>query len=102
MKTILKEVTGTGASLDIELGFTPEFVKITNVVTRTALEYNSKDTSNALGIAIAAAGTRTSAAAGVTALETDKDTSKGIVLAAAATVNVNTNLLLVEAGFYQG
>ena len=99
MKQIEKIVEGTGAIMEIPLGFIPDAVEITNVVTRTRLIYSVNDTENSKGIAITAAGASSKASAGVTLSVTD-DNYRGFSLKAAAAVNVNGNDMLVKATMF--
>jgi hypothetical protein len=112
MKNMLirKVIAGTAATINVELGFTPDYVVVKNCDTRTVHEYDALDTINAYGIAVAAAGTRTqaaSAAAGLAAYAgsvgtgADDAKSKGITIGASATVNQDEDVLIVEAGVFQ-
>ena len=104
MNKVTITIDGTTAALNIPLGFQPDSVVVTNVVTRTQLIWNKLDATNEFGIAVAAAGDRTTTAAAANGLVAYVGTSlisDGITLGAAATctVNVNANALIVEASY---
>lgn len=102
--TIVTAVVLGGAAQDIELGFTPDFVKILNATDRTELVYNSGDTVNTYGMAIGATGTKAKAAAaanGLKAKDITYSSGKGITVGASATVlDTTADVLVIEAGFY--
>lgn len=102
---IIKVSAGTAATLNIPLGFTPDWVKITDTTNLTQLLWDTNDSVNTNGIAVAAAGTRTkaaNAAAGVAVYAGSVGSAaKGITLGATAAVNQNGVELLVEAGCYK-
>lgn len=98
-------VTGTAATINVELGFVPDFVKVTNLTTMDSCEYKVLDTVNDFGLdTTAGTGAITAAASAAAGLApyagAAGDKSVGVTIGAAALPNVNTNLLLVEAGVY--
>ena len=95
-KEVTTIVAGTGAAIEIDLGFPPESIEVLNVITRTKLVFNRFDTENLLGVAYAAAGTATKATAGIVLGDILAD-DKAFTLAAAATVNANGNDLQITA-----
>lgn len=97
-KTVVS-LAGTGADLNVTLGFIPHYVKILNATTRTELNFDQADAVNTKGIAVGADGVKTSSANGVVVTDADSD-FKGFVLAAGANVNVVANPLVIEAGLY--
>lgn len=117
MKKLAGIVAGTGAALNVDCGFKPGKVKITNKTTRTSIEVvfttetsavanaakggmkEHTETVTASGVAIAADGVRTAMTAGHVAQYAGADgaTAKGFTIAAAATPNVNGNDLVWEA-----
>lgn len=102
MNKVTKVVVGTGAELDIPIGFQPDSVSILNVSTRESVVFNSYDSVNTFGIGIGVDGLRTKAATaadGVVLYEGDKDNSDGVTLGDAASVNVLDDELLVEASY---
>lgn len=118
MKKVAGIVTGTGAALNVEVGFKPSKVTITNKVTRTKIECifttvtsavadvngvkQHTETVTASGIATDAAGARTVMTAGHLAQYAGADGSeaKGFTIAAAATPNVNANDIVWEAEMF--
>jgi len=96
MKETTLIVEGTGALLPVDVGFIPDEIIVTNVITRTELKFNRFDTENTLGITVAAAGTKAKATAGIV-LADHLDEDKAFGIAAAATVNVDGNDLLITA-----
>lgn len=103
--------TGTGATLNVELGFTPDYVILINVSDGEKIEWyrDMEDLGTELfGFKEVAAGTKsllTTAATGVATYagaEGPSGSSKGFTIGATAGVNVNTEELLWFAGFVDG
>lgn len=107
MRMITGKVTGTGATLNVAIGFKPDWVRVTNVTSKTMIEWKAsdEDLANEHGMNTAAAdGARTvsaSAAAGIAVYSgVSGTTSEGFTIGASAVPNVNTNVLSYEAGTF--
>lgn len=104
MRVICKKVTGTGATINVELGFTPDFVRVLNATDRKEVVWDTNDEVNTHGMDIAAAGDKTAAATAAAGLAVYAGSaatySKGVTIGATASVNTNTNKLIVIAGCY--
>ena len=101
MKKTTGMVTGTETTLNVEVGFKPDKVRIINIATRTETVFNAADTVNVNGVAVAADGVKTkaaSAAHGISAYDGALGSeSEGFTIGASAVPNVNTNVILWEA-----
>ena len=94
MNGVIKRVDGTGVAQVVELGFIPDFVKLTNEVTLTGLEYQSADATNEYGLTVGVDGTRAKADATTGVTVSDEKILIGASVAAAS------EGIVVEAGFY--
>ena len=117
MKKIMGTLTGTGATINVECGFKPDYVRIINKTTFTQVEcffttvttapsaashsQQIVETVTAHGFNIEADGDRTamaSAAAGLAQYAGSPGLeSTGFTIGASAVPNVNTNVIVWEA-----
>lgn len=86
--TVIGSVTGTGAAINVVLGFVPDYVSCTHRLTGAKLE---KFRGSTTGIKTVAAGTKT-VAAGITAYS-DNSVGEGFTIPVDAQVNINTNVI---------
>lgn len=87
-------VTGTGAAINISLGFIPVAVDVFNVTTRDGIEWRT-GMGNGFGLKTVAAGTRTVISTlGISAYAgADASASRGFTIGADTGVNVATNVI---------
>lgn len=88
--TVVGSVVGTGAAINVLLGFKPDFVRVVNVTDGAELFRFRGQT----GVTIAATGART-VQAGLTDYEGAD--GEGFTIGAVAAVNVDTETLVYEA-----
>ena len=86
-QTHVGTVEGTGAAINIPIGFQPDYVRVVNVESADTMEW-FRGMANASGIKTVAAGTKTLPVAnGISALNS-KTSGEGFVIGADADVNV--------------
>ncbi len=86
--TVIGSVTGTGAAINVVLGFVPDYVQVVHRLTGAKLEKFRGATTT---IKTVSAGTKT-VAAGITSYESNT-TGEGFTIPVDATVNINTNVI---------
>jgi len=92
-------VAGTGATLNVELGFIPDAIEVLNATDRTSVIYSAFDTVNTSGVDVSALGAKTKAASAAAGLAvSDNDSAfRGFTIGASASVNTDTNVLVITA-----
>lgn len=91
-------ITGTGAAINVELGFIPDAVKIVNMSNAAQLEW-IRGMGDGKALKSVTAGTQTIAATGgITPFDgVAAQTGKGFTVGADAALNVNGNTLVYMA-----
>lgn len=103
MKKVTGTINATGATLNVPIGFKPDVVRVVNVMSRNAINFQAVDASvNPNGITDPADGglraKAVSAAVGIAHYDgTEGVESEGFTVGATAVVNVNGNVLAYEA-----
>lgn len=91
-------ITGTGAAINVQLGFVPEVVRIRNKTSGDSLEWSNSDGDGGTKRLAAGTASQVTTAAGVQAYNgTAAGDSAGFTLGTDADINVNAESLVYEA-----
>lgn len=104
-KQVFTTATGTAATLNVELGFKPDYVHVLDATNRTELKFQRLDTVNTYGVTVDVNGIKAKAASAAAGIALYSGSvggdSKGITIGASAVVNAGAAVLTIVAGVYE-